>query len=82
MLRKFPRSPDSFLQCFVNLALHQSEEQPNTELFLRVVPFYITLLIGWGKEDNCEWRGGGKSVFNNRENGFSYFIYVIIIISI
>ncbi|KYN10040.1 hypothetical protein ALC57_17835, partial [Trachymyrmex cornetzi] len=26
--------------------LHQSEGQPDTELFLQAVPFYITLLLG------------------------------------
>ena len=29
--------------------LHQVEEQPDTELFLQIVPFYITLFVGWGK---------------------------------
>jgi len=40
--------------------LHHQGEQPNTELFLRVVPFYITLFVGngGGKEENCEWGGG------------------------
>ncbi|KYN12230.1 hypothetical protein ALC57_15627 [Trachymyrmex cornetzi] len=45
-----PRSP-----------LHQGEEQPDTELFLQAVPFYITLLVGVGGEGEevVGERGGG-----------------------
>jgi len=32
--------------CEPCIPLHQTEEQPDTELFLRVVPFYIMLLVG------------------------------------
>jgi len=55
-----------FLECqhFVNLAV-QGEEQPDTELFLRVAPFYILRYL-WsdgGEEENCGWgEGWGKSV--------------------
>jgi len=68
---------------------HQCEEQPDTELFLQAVPFYITLLVrvvGEEGEENCGWRreedGENWLVFNNRENGLPYFIYVVAIISI
>ena len=59
--------------------LHQDEEQPNTELFLQAVPFY-TLLVGVvGRKKRIvggvERGGENWLIFNNRENGFSYFIY-------
>ena len=69
--------------------LHQGEEEPDTELFLRAVLLYITLLVGvvGGKKRIVgeKGEGGGEnwSVFNNRKNGFfPYFIYVVAIISI
>ena len=34
--------------------LHQGEEQPDTELFLQVLPFYVTLLVEVG-----DFGGGG-----------------------
>ncbi|KYM80079.1 hypothetical protein ALC53_09478 [Atta colombica] len=62
---------------------HQSEEQPDTKLFLQVVPFYITLLVGMvGRkkrimgEERKKGRGN-QSIFNNRENDFLYFIYIV-----
>jgi len=70
----------------VNLAVHFIKEQSNTEMFLRVVPFYIILLIGVGGMKRIVGRrkGGrwGKLVFYNRKNGSPYFIYVVAIISI
>ncbi|KYN30084.1 hypothetical protein ALC57_00461 [Trachymyrmex cornetzi] len=45
--------------------LHQGDGQPDTELFLRAVPFYITLLVGVvgmggeGEEVVGGERGGG-----------------------
>jgi len=42
--------------------LHQGEEQSDTELFLRAIPFYIMLLIevvGKRREMWIEGRGGG-----------------------
>ena len=68
--------------------LHQSEEQLDTELFLRVIPFlYITLFVGVLERKKKIVGGGreerwGKSVFNNRENSFPYFIYVACLLSI
>jgi len=72
--RGFLLYPDPFLECqrFVNLALHQGEEQPDTELFLRVggTPFYILRYL-WsdeGEEENCGgWGkdGGNRSVLIN-----------------
>jgi len=69
--------------------LHQGKEQPeilspDTELFLRIVPFYIyiTLFVGVVKGKKRMWKereGRGRrnrSVFDNRENDFPYFIYV------
>ena len=75
-------------QRFMNFAVHQDEEQPDTELFLQIVLLlHITLLVGIleGKKrivDGGEGERWEKSVFNNRENGFPYFIYVVAIISI
>jgi len=46
--------------------LHQDEEQSDTELFLRIVPFiYYATWKGEGKVENCRWGRGkrwGKSV--------------------
>ena len=40
--------------------LHQGEEQPDTELFLRAVPFY-TLLVGvMGGKKKIVGEGGGR----------------------
>jgi len=63
--------------------LHQDKEQPDTELFLRVVPLlYITLLVGMEEKkrivDGRRQKRWGKSIFNNRENCFPYFIYVVV----
>jgi len=48
--------------------------------------FYITLLVGVverGEEENVDGERWEKLlVFNNWENGFSYFIYIVTIISI
>jgi len=80
--REFPPCPDSFLECqrFVNLTIHFNRAR--SSLFLRIASFYIMLLVGGRKEENCGWREGGREnrlVFNNRENVFPYFIYVVII---
>jgi len=47
---------------FVNLAVHQGEEQPDTELFLQVVPFiyYATCWSGEEKVENCGWERRGE----------------------
>jgi len=62
--------------------LHQDEKQPDTELFLQIVPF-IYYATCWRRERRelrvRERSGGNWSVFNNWENGFPYFIYVIAI---
>ncbi|EGI67642.1 hypothetical protein G5I_03748 [Acromyrmex echinatior] len=54
------------------IPFHQDKEQPDTELFLQALPFYITLLVGMGiggKRGVGGRRGGGIwLVFNNREN--------------
>jgi len=44
-------------------SLHQGEEQPDTELFLRVVPLflYIMLLVGVKEENVDEEWGGGEN---------------------
>ena len=65
----------------------QGEKQPDTELFLQVVFFILSYLLEWWEEKRQlgGWGGGGRgnwSVFNNRENGFLYFFYVIAIMSI
>jgi len=55
--------------------LHQGEEQLDTELFLRVVPFYITLLVGvmgTKKKIVSGGEGGVWSVFKPEE-WFSIF---------
>ena len=67
--------------------LHQGEKQPDIELFSPGRSFYITLLVGVVKRKKIivGGAGGGKgnwSAFNNRENGFPYFIYVVAVISI
>ena len=54
----------------------QGKELPDTELFLRAV-FYIMLLVGVvggkkrivGEGEERNW-----SVFNNREDGFPYYL--------
>ena len=55
-------------------------------MFHRAVPFYITLFVGavGEKKRIVGEREGGRnwSIFNNRENDFPYFIYVVAIISI
>jgi len=70
-------------------SLHQNKEQPDIELFFRILLLlyiYATCWSNGGKEENCGWevggRGGEKSVLINRENSFPYFIYVVAIISI
>ncbi|KYN10381.1 hypothetical protein ALC57_17569, partial [Trachymyrmex cornetzi] len=47
--------------------LHQGEEQPDTELFLQAVPFYITLLVGV-----MEMGGGGEGVVGG-ERGIAQY---------
>ena len=53
---------DPFLKCqrFMNLAVHQGEQQSDTELFLWVVPLFILYITCWSgrKEKNCESGGG------------------------
>jgi len=70
----------------MNFAVHQDEEQPDTELFLQVVLLlYITLLVGVVERKKRivgGGRGDEKSVLINRENSSPYFIYVVAIISI
>jgi len=63
--------------------LHQSEEQPDSEL-LRAVPFILLLLyyycgVMWRKKRIVGGGGRGSLI---TENGFPYFIYVVTIISI
>jgi len=60
---------------------HQDEES-DTELFLRTVFFILRYLLEWcGKKKRIVSRGNWL-VFNNQENGFPYFIYVLAIIFI
>ncbi|EGI67671.1 hypothetical protein G5I_03716 [Acromyrmex echinatior] len=62
--RGFPPYSDSFLECqrVVNLAVpfYQSEEQPDTELFLLAVFLYYACWSGGEKEENMvgDWEGG------------------------
>ena len=92
--RWFPPCLDPFLecQCFLNLAVYFTRARSNLILIWSFGPFfYITLFIGMMREkekrERKEGWGEGKggrnwSVFNNRENDFPYFIYVVAIISI
>jgi len=68
---------------FVNLAIYLAKSSLILSCSSGSFLFYITLLVRVMKEKkrivSKRERSGGKSVFNNRENGFSYFIYVVII---
>jgi len=63
---------------------HQSEEQPDTKLFLRVVPFYITLLVGMmmkgGRRELWVRRGrkaGEISQFSITGRMIFYILYIL-----
>ena len=47
--------------------LHQGEEQPDTELFLQVLPFYVTLLVEVGVF--WWWREGEVRVMGETDSG-------------
>jgi len=67
---------------FVNLAIYLAKSSLILSCSSGSFLFYITLLRVMKEKKRIvsrRERSGGKSVFNNRENGFSYFIYVVII---
>ena len=87
--REFLLCPNPFFECqrFVNLAVHQGEEQllissysSRSFLFL-----YLCYLLEWWRERRELWvedgrRGGGNQlVLINRENSFPYFVIIIFI---
>jgi len=43
-------------------AVLQGEKQPNTELFLRIVPFILRCLLEWWKGEKRELLMGGGEV--------------------
>jgi len=84
-------------QRFVNFAVHFIRTRSSLILscssesfLLYYVLLYITTsfyILEWWRESRELWVGGGRrnrgnrSVFNNRENNFPYFIYIVTIIS-
>jgi len=72
----------------VNFAVHFIRmSSPILSCFSGSFLLYIMLLVAVVKRKKRIVGGGGRgggnrSVFNNRENSFPYFIYIVVIISI
>jgi len=69
----------------MNLAVHFIRKKSNLIPSYFSEPFLFILVGVVGGKENCGGGGRGRgnySVFNNQENDFLYFIYVVTIISI